>query len=293
LQLSPEHEATRNFLFSKFSKINEKNFKNESQDIFSTLKSELIAVLKFSFFPRFIRSKFCPSNQFSFKKHLTTLKYRDEDFHQSFINDDEITQMNTFLDDTLDWELISSPSGINNPNVFLSKQNLVPYSKLFSEASCFKIEGLIPENIESVACVAFTQSFKRVQTLSEIGDVLTADDVLKKFNYDSESERKSIVRETFSKSVFPINTPRYSKRVETIDYDPQKGTIIYFHKPCLPEMYQGQSMDWDKKNKIKFKNFKTGEIFETEGYFTCTLLLISLRKISENMTKVSYIIGLK
>eukprot|EP01080_Neovahlkampfia_damariscottae_P006453 gene6453-10460_t len=286
-QLPIEHESTRLALFNKFATINEKNFGKESKDIFTNLKSELIAKLKYSFFPRFVRSKFCDEKEKEyFTKHQKILYFKDEDFHVPYITDKELKQMNSFLEDSLNWDLIASSNGTNHPNIFYLNQNILPNSKIFSKAACFKIEGVIPENIESVACVGFNQVIG-FQYEKETCKVYSAADILKEFKVDSESERKCIVKEAFYKGVFPFNTPRYTRRVETIDYDPKEGTIVYFHKPCYPEMYK--NLDWEKKQKIKFKNFKTNDKFETEGYFTCTLHFICLKKISENMTKLTHI----
>ena len=270
--------------------INEKNFEKESKDIFLNLKSELLGKLKYCFFPRFVRSKFCQEEEKeNFSKHQKILYFKDEDFYLPYITDKELKQMNSFLEDCLNWDLIAASNGSNHPNLFYLNQNILPNSKIFSKASCFKIEGIVPENIESIACVGFKQTIGGFQYDRDTFEVFSSNDILKKFKIDSESERNCVVKEAFMKGVFPFNTPRYARRVETIDYNPESGTIIYFHKPCIPEIYK--NVDWEKKQKIKFKNFKTNEKFETEGYFTCTLHFICLKKISENMTKLTHIFG--
>ena len=94
------------------------------------------------------------------------------------------------------------------------------------------------------------------------------------------------------KAVFPLNTPRRSRIVETIDCNLEKGTISYLHKPFILDELQNKELNWDKKQEFLFKNFKTGEYQKTEGYITSSMFYVQLVKINQNLTKVSQIFSM-
>eukprot|EP01080_Neovahlkampfia_damariscottae_P002702 gene2702-3898_t len=273
-------------------------------EVFSDLKKTLLSELHSDNFPRFVRSERASMilSKYTTHKDVLVLKisiqfpFSDSDFSVPYINDEELDFMEKLVDDSFDWDLIMSKNGIQTPNVYLSNLNFLPNSKLFESSLSVKVDGIIPLNIESIACTVFGPAIRNVVIEKGLGDiettkVYTSDEIKNQYpDVKMARERKSFITDIYVKGVFPINTPRRSRIVETIDYNPLKGTISYFHKPYILDEHQDKDVDWKKKMKLPFKNFKTGEKYDTDGYFSVSMHFIYLERITENSTKVVHVI---
>jgi hypothetical protein len=273
--------------------------------VFAQLKKNLLSELHHDNFPRYIRSerasailtKYQSCTDVLLPKVSVQFPFTDENFSVPFISDDEFNFMEKLISDSFDWNLIMSKNGIQTPNVYLSNLNFLPNSKLFENSTSVKVEGIIPLNVESIACTMFGPAIRNIIVERGLGEmettkIFTKDEIMEKYpDTKMERERKSFITDIYVKGVFPVNTPRRSRIVETIDYNPHKGTISYLHKPFILDEFIGKDMDWKKKLPFKFKNFKTGEFYDTEGYFSVSMHYIYLERLSENTTKVVHVIG--
>jgi hypothetical protein len=221
----------------------------------------LISELYYDNFRRFVRSKkalelypkYYDCEEVMVPKISKQYPFVDKDFCRPIVTDTDLKFMDALLKDSYDWNLILSKKGDQTPNVYLSYLNFLPNSKLFQNSSCIKVEGLIPLNIESISCTIFGPTIRNTLHDKGMGEFETT----KKYNHLEllemfpkemmERPRECVVTDIYIKAIFPLNTPRRSRIVETITIPRMAQYLIYTNLSFWNNSMKRKSIG--KKNK--------------------------------------------
>jgi hypothetical protein len=229
-------------------------------ETFHPIRKLLYCELAHDNFPRFIREKKTEEIYSKYKNDPEIMVYRtsvqfpyqNKNFEQSMITDSDFYFSETLLADSYDWDLFLE---IKEPNVKIYNANVdfLPYSSFFKGSYCFKVDGLMELNIESMICNLLSQKSRNELTTNipiniERGECYTPKQL--KLMYPDEKmteERISGVSFITLSGMFPISS-RYGKTVESVRYDRTSESIYYLQKSVIPDEFHGKEVDWSKKH---------------------------------------------
>jgi hypothetical protein len=268
-------------------------------EIFYPIRKLLYCELAHDNFPRFIRetkteeiySKYKSDPDIMVYRTSIQFPYQNKNFEQSMITDSDFYFSETLLADSYDWDLFLN---VKEPNVKIYNANVdfLPYSSFFKGSYCFKVDGLMKLNIESMICTLLSQKSRNELTANAPvsmgrGECYTSKEL--KLMYPDEKmteERISAISYISLNGLFPISS-RYAKTVESVRYDHGTESIYYLQKSVIPDEFHGKEVDWSKKHK--FQSLVKGEMKQVEGYMIATMHYIHLQKIDNFTTKMKQI----
>jgi hypothetical protein len=95
-----------------------------------------------------------------------------------------------------------------------------------------------------------------------------------------ERPRECVVTDIYIKEIFPLNTPRRSRIVETIDYNLENGTISYLHKPFILEQFHDKVINWGKNKNFNSRIQKLVNIIKRRDISPFPCLAFNWRKLT-------------
>jgi chaperonin cofactor prefoldin len=266
-------------------------------ELLTPLKNVLSSELAADNFPRFVRSKLC--SEFIFKysddprvmKLNTAVKYPfdDQHFEKPFITRGEMQFLEELLVDSFIWDSLHS----KNVNLYTTQLNFIPDSKFFSNSVTLKILAVFPYSFERVVNLFLSTDFMKLDeqhmTDFSVKETFSIANLSKKFPDDViATQVHSVIAETCVVNPFPMNTPRKSIDVFSIDFDNTNGCLYFVRRPYLKD-FTGKNVDLNKKIKFDFIHDEKKEKKTVEGYIDTKWSFIKIEMVDSHTTKVSVI----
>lgn len=257
---------------------------DEIKNVYSVVSEEI----SFDSFPRFIRTTSCKNLMKKYLHHdkimipAISLQYpiQDSAFEDPIIYKSDLNFMKELLKETYDWDLAY---GCKNYNIYYSKDNFLPKSKLFKGSYAMKFDIVHKGDFEKV-CYSFFQSKCKKKFFDEnkfdVNDNYKSIDELKKEFPDNQIDYPVVINDVYLKPHGIING-RLTRTVETIINDESDGSIYYLHKPYYGDFKYSDKLDLTKPMKMKI-NGK-----EELSYFCPSYHLIKIKQIGDGVIKLS------
>eukprot|EP01080_Neovahlkampfia_damariscottae_P007659 gene7659-11979_t len=264
-------------------------------EIFYPLKKILLSELGADNFARFVRSKMCrefigkyEKEPGVMKKKETGTRYKitDENFNSPFISKSELAYMNEIFTDSFVWEQIY---GKKHFNMYFSKTNFLPQTTCFPNSVSMKYQTILPHSFDKVVGYFLSRNH-----LDNIVQGTTAVEIDKKFLVEN-SKREETITQNYSLTTnqyiikqFPFNTPRKGIDVHSLSFNQEENSLVFIKRPYFGD-FEGDSVDAEKKIKLKKFIMPNGEKKDVNGYLIASVIMMKFEILSNFLTKVSFV----
>eukprot|EP01080_Neovahlkampfia_damariscottae_P007956 gene7956-12423_t len=205
----------------------------QNVEVFQNIQSILINEMKYDSFKRFVRSKACHEVLEKYKSNKevcqpvlsTKFNYRNEDFVEQRVLEEDLKFMDILYKDSPQWELLTSfKDGKALGNSFWSIENYIPDVTIAPCVSVAKYDLILPYSFEHVLC-SFYPLAEQIKFDPQCAKYETFD-----YKKDEQGNSHSTIlyNVTFD---YPLNC-RFYPMVASGSYDPEIKKCVQIFKPC-------------------------------------------------------------
>jgi hypothetical protein len=250
-------------------------FKHAAKAIeFQLLRDSFVRFVRSDKWVRYVEKKGSEYlNKVAVLKMAHKLSYRDEDFVEYIVEDKDIDFFKELEKDSLNWKLIGSKfisKSEGSIHAFRMKSDYFPEVSFYKGSKLLKWSGILNYNFEHCWKVLFSMN-----SIIEYDDNVNGFDVYKYYTYEElkqkypniemREKRSCVLSRVDTILPFPFNSARYSSRITTASYDPEKQRIYLVHKPCRNKIAEEKVPN--AINVYNFQCYSLSKIDESRTFF--------------------------